>query len=411
MNKIIFHIDANSAFLSWSAAEKLKYEPDFDIRKIPSAVGGQVHSRKGIVLAASIPAKECGIKTGEPLYMALKKCPDLYIEPPNFSLYEKYSENFYKLCNRFSPEIMKFSIDELFLNYTGLESFWGEPLKGAEKIRETINKELGFTVNIGISSNNLLAKTASDFEKPNKIHTLFPDEIKEKYWPLPIGNMFMVGKSTLAQLQQMGIYTIGQLANTDLSVLRYHFKTFGIQLHQYANGISSDNFEPIKTPKSIGCGITTPKDLTSMKEIKRVALALTQKAVHSLRRQKLTTESVEVSLKRTDFSSYSHRVKTNCPLDDYKSIFKFVEKSIAEMWKNEPLRAISVRLCNLEIDAILQYEFFEEQTPEKNRTLQSAVDSIREKFGYQSITHASLIKDDTCARVPKTQPLDISSKL
>ena len=128
MNKIIFHIDANSAFLSWSADEKLKYEPDFDIRKIPSVVGGQVHSRKGIVLAASIPAKECGIKTGEPLYMALKKCPDLYIEPPNFSLYEKYSEKFYKLCNRFSPEIMKFSIDELFLNYTGLESFWGEPL-------------------------------------------------------------------------------------------------------------------------------------------------------------------------------------------------------------------------------------------------------------------------------------------
>ncbi|MBQ7040200.1 MAG: DNA polymerase IV [Clostridia bacterium] len=411
MGKIIFHIDANSAFLSWSAAEKLKTQPDFDIRKIPAVVGGQVHSRKGIVLAASIPAKQCGVKTGEPLFMAIKKCPNLHIEPPDFPLYEQYSKKFYDLCNYFSPELMKFSIDELFLNYTDLEKFWGPPVEGAEKIRKAINEQLGFTVNIGISTNNLLAKTASDFEKPNKIHTLFPDELSEKYWPLPIGNMFMVGKSTREQLEKMGIYTIGQLAQTELSVLRYHFKTFGLQLYQYARGISTDDFKPIEIPKSLGCGITTPSDLVTKTQIERVALALTQKAVNSLREQKLTCESVEVALKRTDFSSYSHRVKTTSPLDNYKSIFVFVKQAISEMWDEIPLRAVSVRLCNLEIDAILQYTFFDDPKLGKNREIQNAIDSIRQRYGYESITNASLIKDPVLKRVPHTQPLDITSKL
>lgn len=411
MDKIIFHIDANSAFLSWSAAEKLKTQPDFDIRKIPAVVGGQVHSRKGIVLAASIPAKQCGIKTGEPLYMALKKCPNLHIEPPDFPLYEQYSKRFYDLCNRFSPELMRFSIDELFLNYTDLEKFFGSPIEGAEKIRKAINEELGFTVNIGISVNNLLAKTASDFEKPNKIHTLFPAELEKKYWPLPIGNMFMVGRSTREQLEKMGIYTIGQLAATDLSVLRYHFKTFGLQLYQYARGISTDDFKPIEPPKSLGCGITTPSDLITLEQIERVALALTHKAVHSLREQNLTCEAVELSLKRTDFSTYSHRVKATSHVDNYKTIFGYVKQAIAEMWDLKPLRAVSVRLCNLEIDAILQYTFFDEPNLEKNRKLQKALDKIRGRFGFESITNASLIKDPVLKRVPHTQPLDITSKL
>ncbi len=411
MPKTIFHIDANSAFLSWSAVEKRKQNPDLDLRLIPSAVGGQVHSRKGIVLAASLPAKACGVRTGEPLYLALRKCPNLHIEPPDFHIYEKYSKQMYALCNRFSPDLMKFSIDELFLNYTGLERFWGSPMKGAERIRDTIYKELGFTVNIGISTNNLLAKTASDFEKPNKIHTLYPSELAQKYWPLPIDRMFMVGKSTCARLKKLGIYTIGQLSKTDLSILRYHFKTFGLQLYQYANGISTDDFKPIEVPKSIGCGITTPQDVTTLSEILRVAMALTQKAVHSLRSQKLTCQSVEVSLKRTDFISFSHRCKGDTPLDDFKSIFALVKQAIEEMWANQPLRALSVRLCNIEIDAIMQYTFFGSAKAEQNRALQTAMDQIRAKYGYESITIASILNNPLCNHVTKTQPLDISSQL
>ena len=191
---IIMHIDVNSAFLSWEACYRLQQGDLLDLRTIPSIVGGNPDTRRGIVLAKSVPAKEFNIKTGESLYSALQKCPTLTIVAPRFDLYLKCSNSLIKLLEEYSPSIQRYSIDECFLDYTNMEQHFGDPLSAAHKIKERIKNELGFTVNIGISNNKLLAKMASDFQKPDAVHTLYPHEIKEKMWPLPVGDLFMVGR-------------------------------------------------------------------------------------------------------------------------------------------------------------------------------------------------------------------------
>ncbi len=241
-DRIVFHIDVNSAFLSWSAVDYLSKGEKIDLRKIPSIVGGDETKRHGVVLAKSISAKKYGIETGEPIVKAKKKCADILVIPPSFSVYSKYSKAMFKLLEEYTPIIQKFSIDECFLDLTGKKQY----LKLAYIIKDRIKKELGFTVNMGISNNKLLAKMASDFEKPDKIHTLFPCDIKNKMWPLPVEDLFMVGKATLPKLNGMNIYTIGDLAKYDLTFLKYKFKNYGELLWNNANGIDNSKVETAK---------------------------------------------------------------------------------------------------------------------------------------------------------------------
>ena len=192
---VIYHIDVNSAYLSWEAARRLSENPNAtDIRTIPAAIGGNEEMRHGIVLAKSPAAKKCGVRTGEPLAQARRKCPDLAVFPPDFELYVKRSNEFLELLKRYAPEVEAYSIDEAFCDMTGTKSLYGDPVAFAHTLKDKIRDELGFTVNIGVSSNRLLAKMASDFEKPDRVHTLFPDEIQKKLWPLPIENLLFVGK-------------------------------------------------------------------------------------------------------------------------------------------------------------------------------------------------------------------------
>ena len=217
MNKVIFHIDVNSAYLSWEAAYRLEHgiEEGLDLREIPSAIAGDRNKRHGVILAKSIPAKNQGVLTGEPSVKAISKCPDLKLVPPNHKLYQQYSNAFFEILQEFSPRVEKYSIDEAFCDMTGTHALFGRPVEAARKIKERIKKDLKFTVNIGISSNKLLAKMASDFKKPDMIHTLFPNEVEKKMWPLPVGKLFSVGKATVRRLEALGIYTIGELAQTD----------------------------------------------------------------------------------------------------------------------------------------------------------------------------------------------------
>ena len=188
MKRLIFHVDVNSAFLSWEAVRRIK-EGLPDLREIPSCIGGDPQKRTGIVVAKSIPAKKYGIQTGEPMAMALRKCPGLVTVPSDFELYDKYSRAFKAICASYAPVMESFSIDEVFLDMTGTSFIYPDPVATACEIKDNIHNKLGFTVNVGISTNKLLAKMASDFEKPDKVHTLFPDEIPVKMWPLPVRNL------------------------------------------------------------------------------------------------------------------------------------------------------------------------------------------------------------------------------
>ena len=226
--RIIYHIDVNSAFLSWQACHMLKTTPDsVDIRTIPSVIGGSEKLRHGIVLAKSSPAKKYNIQTAETLVSARKKCPGLVIIPPDYEIYVRYSSRFIDLLQQYAPVIEQYSIDEVFCDMTGTEKLYGNPVDFAHRLKNIIKKELGFTVNIGVSENKLLAKMASDFEKPDKVHTLFPSEIREKMWPLPVNELFFAGKSSVAKLHSLGIHTIGELASTDVSILRSVLKKQG----------------------------------------------------------------------------------------------------------------------------------------------------------------------------------------
>lgn len=228
MRRVVFHVDVNSAFLSWEAVYRLTHlGGTLDLRTIPSAVGGDMAKRRGIILAKSLPAKKYGVRTGETIGEAKKKCPDLMLVSPHYGLYERASGALMEMLREYSPQVEQFSIDEAFLDMTGMERLFGEPVEAAEALRARIRNELGFTVNIGVSSNKLLAKMASDFEKPDKVHTLFPEEIAEKMWPLPVRELFLVGQATEKKLKQLGIDTIGDLACMDVKTLRAYLKKHG----------------------------------------------------------------------------------------------------------------------------------------------------------------------------------------
>ena len=231
MERVIFHIDVNNAFLSWEAVHRLEQGiPGPDLRSLDCAVGGDIDKRHGVILAKSMEAKKYNVQTGEPITDALKKCPGLMIIPPTHAIYPKYSKAFMDILHRYSDKVEQVSVDEAFMDMTGMEKLFGTPLEVALRIQNEIYDTLGFTVNVGISSCKILAKMASDFQKPNKIHTLFPNEIKSKMWPLPVGDLFSVGKASVKKLNSMGILTIGDLAQTEPEILKSHLKKMKKQI-------------------------------------------------------------------------------------------------------------------------------------------------------------------------------------
>lgn len=277
MSSIIFHIDVNSAYLSWTAVEKLKNGSEIDLRKIPSIIGGNQASRHGVVLAKSIPAKKYGVRTGEPVANALRKCATLVIEPPDHKMYRQYSQRLMEFLKGYTPEIEQVSVDECYMDFTGIAYRFSGPVTAAEEIKERVRETFGFTVNIGISSNKLLAKMASDFEKPDKVHTLFPDEVKEKMWPLPVSELYMAGRASVEVLEKLEIRTIGDLARMNPQLLELHMKSHGRMLWEFANGITHSKVEKEQTQaKGIGNSTTLSQDVVSEEEAQKVLLMLAE---------------------------------------------------------------------------------------------------------------------------------------
>ena len=276
---LIFHIDVNSAYLSWESVRRLEEDPGaLDLRTIPSAVGGDASLRHGIVLAKSTPAKAYGISTGEPISQALRKCPSLTVVPARFDVYLKKSGQLMEILSDYTPDIEKFSIDEAFLDMSSTIHLFGPPLEVANSIRERILQELGFTVNIGVAPNKILAKMASDFKKPNLCHTLFAHEIPSKMWPLPIRELFFVGHSAQKKLESIGIHTIGELAVCSVSHLKPLLgEKYSLLIHDYACGIDASPVaerEPLN--KGYGNSTTLSHDIDDFDVACQVLLSLSE---------------------------------------------------------------------------------------------------------------------------------------
>ena len=395
MDRLVFHVDVNSAFLSWEATRRVA-EGGEDLRLIPSCIGGNPESRRSVVLAKSIPAKAFGIKTGEPISMALRKCPHLVIARSDFRLYEEYSEAFMAICREYTPALERYSIDECFMDMTGTRVMYPDPIATAYEIKDRIRNTLGFTVNIGIGSNKLLAKTAGDFEKPDKVHSLFSHELKEKFWPLPVGDLISVGETTSKKLEKLNIRTIGDLAVYPLDSLQVSIgKKMGQQIHDYANGVD-DSPVLAKAPDAKGYSVSTTleENVTTLEQAHKILLALADSATGRMRADGAKAYCIAVSMRSTDFQNHSHQQKLEEATDITTELYDLAKKLFAELWdKKTPLRLIGLALSDVTRDDSDQMSLFADEKKEKARKIDQAMDAIRNKYGSATIMRGSVKED------------------
>ena len=396
MNRIIFHIDVNNAFLSWEALYRIRELGEtLDLRTIPSAIGGDRESRHGIILAKSMPARAYGVKTAETIGEAMKKCPNLMIVPPRRWIYDENSQKLMDLLREYSSVIEKFSIDEAFADMTGTSDIIrSSPLTVAEELRQTIHDRLGFTVNIGVSTNKLLAKMASDFEKPDKVHSLFPGEIREKMWPLPIRDLLFVGRSTEQKVYNLGIRTIGDLAGSDREIICRHLGKHGSMIHNYANGIDE---APVAAEaaesKGYGNSTTISHDVTDPREAKDILRALCVSVGRRLQKDHVRAGVVAVSIKNSSFMRCSHQCTLDTATDSPEELYEHSCRLFDECWDGTPIRLLGVSTSKITKETLRQLNLFDQEKMEKQQRLDSAIDTIRNRFGKDAIVQAgTLIK-------------------
>lgn len=386
------HIDVNNAFLSWTAIDLINKGSKYDIRDSFAVIGGDESRRTGIVLAKSMKAKKLGIKTAETLYSARKKCSVLKVYPPNYEWYVKMSNSLFDLISKYTPDIEVVSIDECFVDYGKVQKLYGKPVEFAKKLKDEIYNTLGFTVNIGIANNKFCAKMASDFEKPNKIHTLFSNEIKSKLWPLSVDDLYGVGKSSGLKLHSLNINTAYDLAHTDINILIKYFKNQSQKLIDIANGI--DDSEVVVTrddPKCISNSITLEKDYVNKSEIFNVLSGIANNVAVSLRSQKKYAYVVAIIIKDKFFKTYSHQRKLKNPTNVTDEILKTVKELFEEVWDNNPIRLIGIRLDGLTENNNYQVSLFENMEDIKtNQSLDSTIDLINKKYGKNIINKANI---------------------
>jgi len=381
------HIDVNNAFLSWTAIDLLNHGYKYDIRNFCAVIGGDEENRRGVVLAKSINAKKVGIVSGESLFTARKKFPRLKVYPPNYEFYEEMSNKLFDLLSKYTPDIQKASIDECYLDYGKVKKLYGDEKEFAYKLKDEIKNTLGFTVNIGIANNMLCAKMASDFTKPDKVHTLYDYEIKEKMYPLPIGDLFGVGKSTALKLQSLGIKTIGELANFDITVLKRYFNNQALYLINSARGINNDEVDgSTYIPKGISNELTLSKDTNDYKELCNYLRKLSSLLARRVREQNKYANVIAVILKDKSFKRTTHQKKLKNPVNTEKEIYDISSKILKEMLGLEKIRLIGIRLDDLVVKTSYQTSLFEEENVDQNlEKLEKTIDKLKEKYGEDVI--------------------------
>lgn len=391
--RLIFHVDVNSAFVSWEASKRVK-DGLSDIRLVPSIVGGDPSSRTSIVAAKSIPAKKYGINTGEPVSMALRKCPELVIARPNFQLYRECSKAFKDICREYAPVVEEFSIDECFLDMTGTSLLYPDPMKIAYEIKNRIRDELGFTVNVGVGSNKLLAKMASDFEKPDKVHTLFLEEVPSKMWPLPVGDLLFVGKKTVPSLQRAGVRTIGDLAKMDMEFLEHIVGTkAALAMHNSANGIDDS---PVSAEheeaKGYSISTTVEENIVTFEAGYQILLKLCDQVASRMRRDDVKAYCIAVTIRDTEFHNQSHQRHLSDSTDITAEIYEVAKQLFEVVWDGRtPLRLMRVALTNIDRSKEEQVALFVDENKERQRKMDRAMDQIRDKFGKSVVQRGATL--------------------
>lgn len=391
---IVFHIDVNSAFLSWSSVKKIKILGEkVDLRNIPSVVGGDQEKRHGIVLAKSIPAKQYNIQTGEAIVSAKQKCPGLVVIPPDYHLYVSASRALMDLLKKYSDNVTQYSIDEAWAEFSGFEGIYGGMVEFAHAIKDEIREELGFTVNIGVSTNRLLAKMAGDFKKPDMVHTLFPWEIPDKMWRLPVGDLFFVGRATEKKLYNLGIHTIGELAHTDISILRQHMKKQGEVIWNYANG--NDLLPYIYSQeinKGYGNSMTAPMDIEDAVYAKHIILSLCETVGMRLRADNVKIACVSVSIVTCLFEHGSKQKQLLSATDITEEIYNVACSVFDMLWDgHSSIRQIGVHTSKVVDEGVRQYNLFDLTRYDKLEKCNKAIDEIRTKYGEDSVMRATFL--------------------
>lgn len=388
---IWYHVDVNSAFLSWTAAYRVHLLGEkVDLRTIPSVIGGNEKNRHGIVLAKSTPAKKYKIQTGEPLTEARKKCPGIVVAPPDYELYVQCSKALIEFLRLYSDDIHQYSIDEAFVNMTGTTQLFGGPVVFAHQLKQKIKEELGFTVNIGVASNKILAKMASEFRKPDRVHTLFENEIEEKLWKLPVGELFYVGRATTKKLEALGIKTIGELAGTDKKIIGQHLKKHGEMIWDYAHGVDvSPYLLPQPENKGYGNSMTAPFDVCDGGTAKQLLLSLTETVCTRMREDGMKAGCVSVSVTNSDFFHVSRQMTLLSETDITAEIYGAVCRVFDALWDKSPIRQIGVHTSKVSRNHDYQYQLFEDY--ERYSGLDKAVDEIRERYGEDAIMRGAFL--------------------
>ena len=430
MDRIVYHIDVNSAYLSWTAIDILKKE-NLDIRLIPSVIGGERDKRSGIVLSKSIPSKKYGISVGEPVNMALQKCHNLYVAKPDFESYQKHSSEFMKLCTTISPVVEQFSIDECYMDMTGLSEVYGDLVKYAYKLKDRIHNELGFTVNIGVGNNKFLAKMASDFEKPDKVHTLFANEIEEKMYPLPISDLYLVGRRMNQIFLKAGVRTIRDLSKLNLeSIQKIAGNKMGEVYYDYVHGIDDTPvISDMPDVKSYSISKTYEKDVTTYERAYAILLSLVDEVSSRMRKDGKFARVISVIIRNNRFEDTRKQMTISSGTDSSTEIYEIVKQLFYDIWdEREPLRLLGVGLAGLDSsleeandkklktlistgNIVLEekphtmLEFLEGlnmvddgdeeiNRKNKNRNIDKAVDNLRDKYGYDIIGRGSVIREN-----------------
>lgn len=397
MERIVMHIDVNNAFLSWSALYLLNKGYRTDIREIDAVIGGDEEKRKGIVLAKSTSCKAKGIKTADTLYQARLKCPNLQIFAPNFPFYKKKSSELFNLLRSYTPDIEVASIDECYLDYGKVKRLYGDEVKFAYQLKERIKKELGFTVNIGIANNKFCAKMASDFSKPDKVHTLFKSEVKTKMFPLPIEDLFGIGKRSALKLREIGINTVKDLALYDRSKLYKFFKNMAFVMIDHANGLDDEEVDGSPyTPKGIGNELTLVENTSDKNLIYDYLEAIASNLAFRLRRDNKFARVVCVTFKDSLFRRKNHQKKLINPTCNKDVIFNSAKSIFNEMYDSyEEIRLIGIRLDGLTSDAYYQSSLFEDIDQKiKDDKLEKVLDDLKDKYGKDIIKKANFSSKD-----------------
>ncbi len=393
MERTIFHCDLNNFY----ASVECLHHPEY--RNIPIAVGGDVEKRHGIILAKNMLAKKAGVTTGEALWQAKLKCPDLTLVKPNFSQYLRFSGLVRKIYAEYSDRIESFGIDEVWIDVTEIVGRYASPRALADEIRNRIREEVGITASIGVSFNKVFAKLGSDYKKPDATTVITRENMKEIVFPLPVEDLLYVGRKTTVKMHQLGIYTIGDCARYDVAILRRKFGKWGEYIWTFANGLENspvlkEGREPMV--KSVGNSTTAPRDLKNLDDVRIVCYVLSESVAARLREAGLRCMTVAVSIRDNDLERCVRQMKLPCPSDLSDEIAKAAMTLFqANVDFQKPLRSIGVKAADLCVGEVpLQLSIFEDQEKrEENLALEKTIDGIRRRFGAQSIQRLRMLED------------------